>query len=260
MIKSNHYLIVGGSTGMGFSAASALIKQGAKVMIIGRNAQTVEQAQQSLGANCIGFVGDACLAETTEQAIEHLHQVWGRSDGLYHVAGGSGRSFGDGPLHQMSIEGWNKTFELNLTSMMLSNRAMIRYFLKHGIRGKILNMGSVLGFSPSPEYFTTHAYAATKSAIIGFSKSIAAHYAKEGIQVNVVAPALVETPMAKRAKEDEQIQDFIKTKQPLEGGRMGLASDLDQAVLMFLSSENNFMTGQVLAVDGGWCLSEGQLK
>ncbi|GJM64483.1 SDR family oxidoreductase [Persicobacter diffluens] len=258
MIKSNHYLIVGGSTGMGFSAAEALVNAGAKVMIIGRNQDTVEAAQRALGESCMGHVGDACQAETIEAAIEIMHHHWGRIDGLYHVAGGSGRRFGDGPLHEMTHEGWNKTFELNLTSIMLSNRAIIRYFLKHGIAGKILNMGSVLGFSPSPAYFTTHAYAATKSAIIGFSKSIAAHYAKDGIQVNVIAPALVETPMAQRAKEDDQIQAFIKTKQPLDGGRMGIDKDLNDAVKMFLSTDNNFMTGQVLAVDGGWCLSEGQ--
>jgi NAD(P)-dependent dehydrogenase (short-subunit alcohol dehydrogenase family) len=130
--------------------------------------------------------------------------------------------------------------------------------LQHEQGGVILNMGSVLGFSPSPRYFATHAYAAAKSAVIGFSKSLAAYYAKDNIRVNVLAPGLVETPMAQRAAKDDQIQKFIRTKQPLDGGRIGRPQDLDGAVSFLLSDQSTFITGQVLTVDGGWCLSEGQ--
>src|SRR6185436_13626348 len=124
--------------------------------------------------------------------------------------------------------------------------------------GTILNMGSVLGFSPSSKYFSTHAYAATKSAIIGFSKSIAAYYASNNIRVNVIAPALVETPMAQRAANDENILSFIKTKQPLDGGRIGQPGDTDGLAVYFMSEASKFTTGQVVAVDGGWSVSEGQ--
>jgi NAD(P)-dependent dehydrogenase (short-subunit alcohol dehydrogenase family) len=141
---------------------------------------------------------------------------------------------------------------------MLSNQAAVRQFLAQKTGGAILNVGSVLGFSPSPTYFTTHAYAATKSAIIGFTKSIAAHYAKDNIRVNVLAPALVETPMSQRASQNTLIMDFIKTKQPLDGGRNGQPTDLDGAALYFLSDYALFTTGQVLAVDGGWSVTEGQ--
>jgi NAD(P)-dependent dehydrogenase (short-subunit alcohol dehydrogenase family) len=123
----------------------------------------------------------------------------------------------------------------------------------------ILNMGSVLGWSPSPEFFATHVYAAAKSAIVGFTKSIAAYYAPRGIRCNVLAPALVETPMAKRAAGDERIQEFIATKQPLDGGRIGRPQDCDGAAVFLLSDAAQFVTGQVLAVDGGWTVSEGQL-
>jgi NAD(P)-dependent dehydrogenase (short-subunit alcohol dehydrogenase family) len=142
---------------------------------------------------------------------------------------------------------------------MLSNQAAVRAFLTQGTGGTILNMGSVLGYSPSPVHFATHAYAATKSAIIGFTKSIAAYYAKDDIRVNVLAPALVETPMAKRAAQDDVIQAFIKTKQPLAGGRIGQPDDLDGAAVFFLSDFSRFTTGQILSVDGGWSISEGQL-
>jgi NAD(P)-dependent dehydrogenase (short-subunit alcohol dehydrogenase family) len=185
-------------------------------------------------------------------------EAFGDFDGLYHVAGGSGRKFGDGPLHELSLEGWNKTFELNLTSLMLSNQAAIRRFRALGKAGTILNMGSVLGFSPSPKYFVTHAYAATKSAVIGFTKSIAAYYAADNIRVNLLAPALVETPMSERASKDETILSFVKTKQPLDGGRNGRPEDLDGAAIYFMSDASKFTTGQTLYVDGGWAISEGQ--
>jgi NAD(P)-dependent dehydrogenase (short-subunit alcohol dehydrogenase family) len=121
-------------------------------------------------------------------------------------------------------------------------------------------MGSVLGFSPSPLYFSTHAYSAAKSAIIGFSKSIAAYYAKDNIRVNVIAPALVETPMAQRAATDENILSFIKTKQPLDGGRISEPRDMDGLAIYFMSDQSKFTTGQVVAVDGGWSISEGQYR
>jgi NAD(P)-dependent dehydrogenase (short-subunit alcohol dehydrogenase family) len=165
---------------------------------------------------------------------------------------------GDGPLHELSLEGWNFTLNLNLTSLMLSNRAALKVFLERNTKGVILNMGSVLGFSPSPQYFATHAYAAAKSAIIGFSKAVAAHYAAHNIRINVIAPALVETPMAQRAAKDETILNFIKTKQPLEGGRIGKPEDLDGMACLLMSDQASFITGQVISVDGGWQVSEGQ--
>ena len=165
---------------------------------------------------------------------------------------------GDGPLHEITLEGWNKTLELNLTSLMLSNQAAIREFISMKKAGTILNMSSVLGYSPSPRHFATHAYAAAKSAIIGFSKSIAAYYAKDDIRVNVIAPSLVETPMAQRAAHDETILSFIKTKQPLAGGRIGHPADLDGLAIYFMSDQSRFTTGQIISVDGGWSISEGQ--
>jgi len=249
---------MGGTTGMGLTSALALQKEGAKVLVIGRNEENCAKAKQQLNTNSLVLSGDATEPKTIEKAIKMAHEKWGQITGLFHVAGGSGRRFGDGPLDKLTLEGWNKTFELNLTSMMLSNKAMVNYFLEHRRPGVILNMGSVLGFSPSPKYFVTHAYAATKSAIIGFSKSIASYYASDNIRVNVIAPSLFATPMAKRAVEDKEIQAFLKTKQPLDGGRSGNSEDINDAVLMFLSPSSKFTTGQVLAVDGGWTISEGQ--
>lgn len=245
---------------MGLVAASALNKRGAKVLVVGRNPKSCDSAKQKLTSDCLVLSGDATNPETIENAIEMAHNAFQGITGLFHVAGGSGRKFGDGPLDQISLEGWHKTMDLNLTSLMLSNKAMINYFIQNKSSGAILNMGSVLGYSPSPKYFVTHAYSTAKSAIIGFSKSVAAYYASKNIRVNVIAPGLFETPMAKRAIEDEQIQAFLKTKQPLDGGRPGNSEDIVNAVLLFLAPSSSFITGQVLAVDGGWSLSEGQYE
>lgn len=257
-LKDKVIVIVGGTTGLGLSAARSCAAEGGRVVVVGRSADSLAAALAELGAAGAGIAADAVDPATAPAAIELAVQRFGGLHALYHVAGGSGRRRGDGPLHEIADDGWRFTLDLNLSSLFYSNRAAARQFLKQGTGGSVLNMGSVLGWSPSPRHFTTHAYAATKSAVVGFTKSCAAYYAKQGIRFNVLAPALVETPMAKRAAGDEQILAFIRTKQPLDGGRIGRPDDLDAAAVYFLSDESRFATGQVLAVDGGWSVSEGQ--
>jgi NAD(P)-dependent dehydrogenase (short-subunit alcohol dehydrogenase family) len=259
-LESQVIVIIGGTTGLGLSAAHACLAAGAAgVVVTGRNADSAEAAQAALGPSAATLTGDAIDGTHAENAIALAVERFGQFDALYHVAGGSGRKMGDGPLHEVTDEGIDATLSLNLSSMIRSNRAAARRFLQDGRGGAILNMASVLGWSPSPHFFATHVYAAAKSAIVGFTRSIAAYYAPQGIRANVIAPALVETPMAQRAVKDQAILDFVKTKQPLDGGRIGRPSDLDAATVYFLSPGSVFTTGQVLAVDGGWEISEGQL-
>lgn len=257
-LENKKIVIIGGTTGLGLSAAKAFIREGAQVVVTGRNVASVTEAKKILGEGAESMSADATVPGTTAKAIEFCTTQFGSFDGLYHVAGGSGRKMGDGPLHELTLEGWIKTMELNLTSLMLSNQAAVKVFLSLKKTGSILNMSSVLGFSPSPKYFSTHAYAAAKAGIIGFSKSIAAYYAKDNIRINVIAPALVETPMAQRAAQDESILSFIKTKQPLDNGRIGQPEDLDGLAIYFMSDLSKFTTGQTISVDGGWPISDGQ--
>jgi NAD(P)-dependent dehydrogenase (short-subunit alcohol dehydrogenase family) len=258
-LKDKCLVVIGGTTGLGLSACEAFIREGANVVAIGRNPESVQKASDTLKYALVKS-GDATLEGTAEQAIEDCVKRFGGFHGLYHVAGGSGRRSGDGPLHDMTREGWDFTLNLNLTSLMLSNQAAIRYFLGKKQAGSILNVGSVLGYSPSPKYFATHAYAAAKAAAIGFTRAIASYYAASDVRVNLLAPALVETPMAQRAANDERILSFIKTKQPLNGGRIGASTDLDGAAVYFMSDYSRFTTGQILSVDGGWDISEGQFN
>lgn len=249
-------VIIGGTTGLGLSAGRACIRAGAKVVGCGRSATSAQEARAALGDHFREVVGDARDPATAERAIGTAREAFGGFDGLYHVAGGSGRRMGDGPLHEITDDGWEETLRLNLTTLFYSNRAAARAFLEEGSGGSILNMGSVLGFSPSPRHFSTHAYAAAKAAIEGLTTTAAARYAAEGIRFNVLAPALVETPMAQRAAGDEAILRFVSKKQPLDGGRIGCPEDLDEAVVFFLSDASKFITGQVLYVDGGWRVSD----
>jgi NAD(P)-dependent dehydrogenase (short-subunit alcohol dehydrogenase family) len=253
-------VVIGGTSGLGLSAARAFLAAGARgVVMTGRNLDTASDAARELGAQATTLCGDATDSAHAPAAIALALKWFGRFDALYHVAGGSGRRLGDGPLHEMTDDGLRGTLALNLHSVIFSNRAAVRQFLAQGGSGAILNLGSVLGWSPSPEFFATHAYAAAKAAIIGFTRSTAAYYARHDIRCNVLAPALVETPMSRRAAGDARIQKFIATKQPLDGGRIGQPADCDGAAVYLLSDAARFVTGQVLAVDGGWTVSDGQI-
>ena len=259
------FVVVGGTTGLGLSGAMAVLRAGGSVVVTGRSAESVKAADEQLSAigPAAALCGDAQDAGRTRAAIDLCVQRFGRFDGLYHVAGGSGRRMGDGKLHEVTDEGIDATLSLNLSSMIKSNREAVQAWLEGragtASHGAVLNMGSVLGWSPSSTYFSTHVYAAAKSAIVGFTKSCASSYAERGFRFNVIAPALVQTPMAKRAATDDAIMSFIKTKQPLDGGRIGKPEDLDAGVVYLLSDQSSFVTGQVLAVDGGWSVSEGQV-
>jgi NAD(P)-dependent dehydrogenase (short-subunit alcohol dehydrogenase family) len=253
-------VIIGGTTGLGLDAARRCIEEGAKIVVVGRDPEHTKQAGHLLGQHGLAISGDATEVGTAEMAIHASVERFGSFTGLYHVAGGSGRRFGDGPLHDITEEGWMKTLHWNLDSVMYSNRAAVKYFLEQNSSGVILNMSSVLGFSPSPKYFATHAYAAAKSAVIGFSRSLASYYASNDIRVNVIAPGLVETPMSQRAFGDEQIMKFISSKQPLGRGALAQPADLSGTVVYLLSDHSKLVTGQTIAVDGGWSVTEGQYE
>ena len=138
MLQNKNIVIIGGTTGLGLSAAQAFLQQGARVVAVGPDPATNQQAQETLGTSALVLGGDATQENTAVQAIDQCRSTWGSLDGLYHVAGGSGRRMGDGPLHEMSLEGWQQTLDLNLTSVMLSNRAAIRAFLEAGLVDELL--------------------------------------------------------------------------------------------------------------------------
>lgn len=250
-------VVVGGTSGLGLSGVRACLEAGARVVAVGLPGPEAAALGDDLGPRARVILGDAREPTLAKDAIRAARSSFGGFDALYHVAGGSGRSLGDGPLHEITDRGWEETLRLNLTTAFHSSRAATEEFLAAAAPGSVLNLGSVLGRSPSPRYFATHAYAAAKAAMEGLTRSAAAFYAPQQIRFNLLLPGLTETPMSRRALGDESIRAFVRTKQPLDGGRPGRPADLDDAVVFFLSDHSRFVTGQVLAVDGGWTVTDG---
>lgn len=248
-------VVTGASRGIGRATCERLAAEGAYVVGIARDAadgEAVFTAIRERGGN-----GEFVALELTDAAAveafwsRHL-AAHGRVHGLVNVVGISGRRYGDGPLHECTDEGLETLLEVNLKSMFRMSRAAVRAMLEQG-GGSIVNTSSVLAWSPSPAHFATHAYAATKAAIIGFTRAAAAYYAPHGIRLNVLAPGLIRTPMAQRAADDAAIQEYIGRKQPLGG--MGEAADCAAAACYLLSDDSRFVTGVVLPVDGGWSVT-----
>ena len=253
MILSGKCIIVaGGTSGIGLEAVNYFMLQGAKVIAIGKESSMELPQTEDL---CL-ITGDLRDENIIQQGIKLGMEKFGVINGLFHVAGGSGRSFGDGPLHEMTIEGWEKTISLNAGTVMLSNKAFIRNCLEHKQRGAIVNLSSALTNRPYPEFFGTHAYTAAKAAVEGLSLAAAAMYAPNNISINVISPGLTDTPMAKRALSDENIMNRVRGKQQLDGGRAVLPADIVPMAALLLSDAGSFITGQNIRIDGGWSVTE----
>ena len=250
-------LLITGSTGIAAATAELAAEAGAKIFVTSRTPENAEALAKKTGGAFLA--ADLVRSDSASRVVDACVARYGRIDALYNVAGISGRKFGDGPLHECTEEGWETTLDANVKSMFLMCKAALGTMLKqpvaaNGLRGTILNMASVLGFSPQAQHFATHAYAASKGAILGMSKSMAAYYATHKIRVNVIAPAHVRTPMSARAQNDPKILDLMKTKQPLAGDLID-AADVARASIFLLGDDSRMITADALTVDAGWSVS-----
>jgi len=246
-------VLITGSTGIAEATAVRAAENGARVFIVSRTPENAEALAKKTGGRW--YAADLTRADAVGKAVD----ACGRIDALFNVAGISGRKHGDGPLHECSEAGWDTTLDANVKSMFLMCRAALTAMLKqpvaaNGLRGTILNMASVLGFAPQAGHFATHAYAASKGAILAMSKSMAAYYAPQKIRVNVIAPALIRTPMSARAQNDPAILALMKTKQPLAEDLIE-ADDVARAAIFLLGDDSRRITADTLTVDAGWCVS-----
>jgi NAD(P)-dependent dehydrogenase (short-subunit alcohol dehydrogenase family) len=254
---ANKVCLITGSTGIGAATARLASREGASVFVVSRDEESCRALADEIG--CGYHVADLTRYGEVAEAVDTLIARRDRIDALFNVAGISGRSFGDGPVHECSEEGWEITMETNVKSVFLMCRAVVRRMLEQpvvegGSRGAILNMASVLAFSPEPKFFATHAYAASKSAIIGLTRAMAAYYAPSRIRVNAVAPGLTRTPMSERARQNPDLLEFIKTKQPLSEDLIE-ADEVARAAVFMLSDDSRNITGEVMSVDAGWRVS-----
>jgi meso-butanediol dehydrogenase / (S,S)-butanediol dehydrogenase / diacetyl reductase len=171
-----------------------------------------------------------------------------RLDVLVCAHGISGRKLGDGPVDICTDEAWDAVLEANLRSVFGYCRHAIPLLRAAG-GGAIVTVSSVLGLVGGDRDFATHAYAASKGAVIALTRAMAVTYAADGIRCNVVCPGLVATPMSARAQADPAIRARLAELQPLTGD-LGRPEDVAEAVLYLAGAR--FVTGTVLTVDGGW--------
>ena len=219
-------LVTGAAGGIGGAVCAALSDAGYEVIAVDR-----EQADL-----------------TDEAQVAAVFDGLDRLDLVVCAHGGSGRRFGDGPVDECTLAGWEATLAMNLTSVFLVCRQAVPRLRANG-GGAIVTVASVLGLVGGDRDFATHAYAASKGALIALTRSMAVTYAPERIRCNVVAPGLIATPMSARAQDDPAIRERLAELQPLTGD-FGTPADVAGAVAYL--ADASFVTGTVLTVDGGW--------
>jgi len=235
-------LVTGAAGGIGGAAVSAFASAGARVIAVDR-----EPCEPPAGV--LALQADVTQAADVARVVGEAERAGGRLDVLFNVVGASGRSRGDGPVEDCTEEGWDFVLDVNLRSVFLCCKYAVPALRRAG-GGSIINLGSVLG-SVGHAHFDTHAYAASKGAVLALSRAMAVRYAAERIRVNVVAPGLIRTPMSRRAQADAAILEMLPDLQPLTGD-FGEPDDVAAAAVYLASDESRFVTGIVLPVDGGW--------
>ncbi|HWQ83074.1 MAG TPA: SDR family oxidoreductase [Anaerolineales bacterium] len=245
-------IITGGGSGIGQATARLFAAEGAQVILFEIDPGAAAETLASLSGKHPGEAIQLDLTKPVEVAagIQEVVTRYGRVDVMVNIAGGSGRKWGDGPADACTLDGWQKTLDLNLNSQFYCCKYALQAMLPYK-HGSIVNVSSILGVVGGDEDFATHAYAASKGAIISLTRAIASYYAPRGIRANVILPGLIATPMSRRAQTSEQIRGRLAQLQPLTGD-FGQPMDVAQAALYLASDASSFVTGTTLTVDGGW--------
>jgi 3-oxoacyl-[acyl-carrier protein] reductase len=239
-------LITGGTAGIGEAIAHEFAKAGAHIVIFGthleRGNKVIEELEKIKVDPAQSFlleIVDISKGQPVEEAIERLLKKFGRCDILVNNAGITR----DNLLMKMDEKDWDLVLETNLKSVFNTCRVLIRPMLK-AKRGKIINITSVVGLTGNAGQVN---YAASKSGMIGFTKSLAQEVASRNICVNCIAPGFIMTRMTEGLNEPQK--EAIFKKIPM--GRMGSGQDIAKAALFLASDHSSYITGQVLTVDGG---------
>ena len=243
--KNKVALVTGGASGIGRATALAFAKKGAKVAVVDwkKNDEIVDLIKE-LGSEAIFIKCDVSKTDDVKAMVAETIAAFGRLDYAFNNAGIEGAS---ASTQDCSEENWDKTIGVNLKGVWLCMKYEIPEILKQG-KGAIVNCASVaglVGFAGLP------AYVASKHGIVGLTKTTALECATQGIRVNVVCPGVIQTPMIDRltGKTKEGIERF-KGFEPI--GRFGLPEEIANAVIWMCSDEASFVTGHVMAVDGGF--------
>jgi 2-dehydro-3-deoxy-L-rhamnonate dehydrogenase (NAD+) len=233
-------LVTGGASGIGCAVASRLIAEGGLVTLWDVDQAKLDAAQAKFGAKARAKRVDITNAEEVERAAKDADAAMGQIDILVCSAGVAGLN---ADVVDYPIDEWKRVFEVNINGLFYCNRS-VRSLMKARGYGRIVNVASVAGKEGNPR---ASAYSASKAAVIGFTKSLGKELAKDGVTVNAVAPAVIETPML--GKVDAAHVAYMRSKIPME--RFGTVEEVAALICWIASRECSFSTGAVFDISGG---------
>jgi gluconate 5-dehydrogenase len=240
-------LVTGGSRGIGFAIAKGLAEYGADVAIIARNRKQLreakEQIENSTSKKVWIFPFDLRNLDRIFGLFEEIVNKIKEIDILVNCAGTTIR----GPSEDVDLASWNKVIKVNLSATFMISQAFCQPKKKVGKGGKIINIGSLTCQAARP---TTAAYASSKGGLLSLTKTLAVEWAKYNINVNAIGPGYIVTELNSTLKADEEFNNWVISKTPL--GRWGQPDDLIGTAILLASHAGDFITGQIIYVDGGW--------
>lgn len=232
-------LVTGASRGIGRDIAARFVEAGAKVALVARNRDALQDTASDLGDKAFPFVADVADSESIRETVSAVEQDIGPIDILVNNAGVTR----DGVLVRVSEEDWDRVLDTNLKGAFNTTKVVARGMMKRRW-GRVINITSVVGVIGNRGQVN---YAASKAGLIGFTKSIAKELASRNILANAIAPGFMDTNMT-RDLSDEQ-RDALLSQIPL--GKLGTGDDVASVALFLASEMASYITGQVLVVDGG---------
>jgi NAD(P)-dependent dehydrogenase (short-subunit alcohol dehydrogenase family) len=239
-------VVSGGSGGIGARLCEALAGVGARLVVIGRDADRASAALEDTGGDGIAVAADVTNKDQADQAIGAAVQAFGRVDVIVNaVGGGAGGALY--PAEEYPDPEWDRMLDLNLRSALLPTRAAVRAMIAGGRGGRVLHLSSVRGQLGIDNGFS--AYVAAKRALDAVTRQQATEWAKHAITVNAISPTFVRTPEVEDLLADDGFREELYKRIPL--GRIAETDDVVGAVLLLCSDASAFITGQVLTLDGG---------
>jgi gluconate 5-dehydrogenase len=241
-------VVTGASSGLGQQMALAFARQGAKLAILARRVERLEDFKPKLieaGAeDVLAIKCDVTSTDEINAAAKLVEDTFGRVDILLNCAGSSK----DKGVLEMTDEEWDFTIATDETSVFKMTRAFANIMAKNNY-GRIINIASMYGLVGNTEIHTV-AYHASKGAVVNFTRAVAAELATKGITCNAICPGYFETELTKAVLDTPQFQEFAATHVPMK--RYGKPGELDAAAVFLASEEASYVTGLIMPVDGGY--------